>query len=140
MNTIKQDELFENLSGFFKSKGVELKDGVYTQRIRQACDLLGEAINATQRTATNAKAQVDQTLDQLRQTIHEATARKPTGSAKAPPANGSAAEPASQAAPSAEPAAPAVAKKKKNARKVAKVTPPVAGRAAARSSGKRKKK
>lgn len=138
MTTIKQDELFENLSGFFRSKGVELKDGVYTQRIRQACDLLGEAINATQRTATNAKAQVDQTLDQLRQTIHEATAPRPQASEKAPPANSSAAEAASQAAPSPEPAPPAA--KKKHARKRAKVTPPAAGRVATRSPGKRNKK
>ncbi len=77
MKTIKQDELFGSLSGFLKAKGVELTDGAYTQRIRSACNLLGEAINATQKTAKKAKDEVDKKLDQLRQSVHEATAPKP---------------------------------------------------------------
>ena len=83
MKTIKQDELFQNLGTFLKSKGVELKDGSYTQRIRQGCNLLSEAINATQKTVKTAKVEVDKKLDQLRQNIHEATA--PT-TPTAPPA------------------------------------------------------
>ena len=79
MKTIKQDELFQSLCDFLKSKGIELKDGAYPKRIRRACNLLGDTINATQRTARKAKNQVDNKLDQLRQTIHEATAPKPTG-------------------------------------------------------------
>jgi len=91
MKTIKQNELFKSLSDFLKVKGIELKDGAYPQRIRRACNLLGETINATQRTAKKAKDQVDKKLDQLRQTLHEATAPKPPAasasnraSAKAP--------------------------------------------------------
>jgi len=77
MKTIKQDELFQGLSEFLKAKGIELKDGAYPQRIRRACNLLGDTINATQKTARKAKDEVDKKLDQLRQTIHEATAPKP---------------------------------------------------------------
>ena len=76
MQTIKKDELFQNLGGFLKSKGIELKDGSYTMRIQQGCNLLSDAINATQKTVKKAKGQVDQALDQLRQTIHESTAPK----------------------------------------------------------------
>jgi hypothetical protein len=83
--------LFQSLSDFLKVKGVELKDGAYAQRIRRACGLLGDTINATQRTAKKAKVEVDKQLDQLRQSIHEATAPK------APPA--SAPKPASASAP-----------------------------------------
>lgn len=77
MKTIKQDELFQGLSDFLKGKGIELKDGLYPQHIRQACNLLGDTINATQRTARKAKDEVDKKLEQLRQTVHEATAPKP---------------------------------------------------------------
>jgi hypothetical protein len=77
MKTIKKDELYRSLGDFLKTKGVELKDGVYAQRIHRACNLLGDTINATQRTARKAKDEVDRKLDQLRQSIHEATAPKP---------------------------------------------------------------
>ena len=77
MKTIKQNELFKSLSDFLKVKGIELKDGAYAQRIRRACNLLGDTVNATQRTARKAKDEVDKKLDQLRQSIHEATAPKP---------------------------------------------------------------
>jgi hypothetical protein len=87
MKTIKPDELFQSLSGFLKDKGVELKEGAYTQRVRRACNLLGDTINATQRTARKAKAEVEGKLDQLRQSIHEATApaAPPASAAKPPP-------------------------------------------------------
>ena len=77
MKTIKQDELFQSLNDFLKVKGIELKNGAYAQRIRQACSLLGDAINTTQSTARKAKDQVDKKLDLVRQSIHEATAPKP---------------------------------------------------------------
>jgi hypothetical protein len=77
MQTIKKDELFRNLGDFLKSKGIELKDGGYTTRIQQASNLLSDAINATQKTVKKTKAQVDNALDQLRETIHESTAPKP---------------------------------------------------------------
>ncbi|MEW6305837.1 MAG: hypothetical protein AB1705_20350 [Verrucomicrobiota bacterium] len=74
MQTIRKDELFRNLGGFLKAKGIELKDGSYTARIRRCCDLLTEAINGTQKTVRKTKVKVDKTLDKLRQTIHENTA------------------------------------------------------------------
>ncbi len=78
MKTIKQDELFQSLNEFLKAKGIELKDGAYAQRIRGACNLLGDTINATHKAAKNAKDEVDKRLDQVRQSIHEATApRRP---------------------------------------------------------------
>lgn len=76
MKKIEKDELYEHLRGFLKSKGVALDSGTYTQRIHQGCDLLTEAINATQTTVARAKAEVDKKLDQLRLSIHEATAPK----------------------------------------------------------------
>lgn len=89
MQTIKKDELFRNLGGFLKSKGIELNEGSYTTRIQQGCNLLGEAINATQRTVKTTKVKVDRALDQLRQTIHENTAPTPPAEpkTKAPPAS-----------------------------------------------------
>jgi len=76
MKTIKKDELFSSLSGFLKSKGVELNNGEYAARIRQGCDLLTEAVNTTQKTASRTKAQVHEALEKLRQSIHESTAPK----------------------------------------------------------------
>ena len=77
MKTVNKDELFENLSGFLKAKGIELKSGTYTRRIQSGCGLLADAVNATQTTVRRAKAKADQTLDHLRQSIHDATAPKP---------------------------------------------------------------
>ena len=77
MKTIKRDELFRNLGGFLKSKGIELNDGSYTARIQQGCNLLSDAINATQKTVSKTKVKVDHALEQLRQTIHESTAPPP---------------------------------------------------------------
>jgi hypothetical protein len=74
MKTIKNDELFQGLNDFFKVKGIEFKDGAYTERIRRACNLLGDAVNATQTTARKAKAEAGKKLQQVRQRIHEATA------------------------------------------------------------------
>ena len=77
MKTIKKDELFSNLGDFLKSKGIELNDGSYTSRIKQGCNLLADAINATQKTVSKTKVKVDHALGQLRQTIHESTAPPP---------------------------------------------------------------
>ena len=77
MKTINRDELYQNLSEFLKSKGIELRDGKYPQRVRQGCNLLTDAINATQKTVERTKIGVDKKLDKLRQSIHEATAPKP---------------------------------------------------------------
>ena len=77
MKTIKKDELFQSLGGFLKSKGIELNEGSYTARIQTGCNLLSDAINATQQTVSKTKVKVDHALDQLRQTIHERTAPTP---------------------------------------------------------------
>jgi hypothetical protein len=82
MQTIKKDELFRNLGDFLKSRGIELNDGSYTTRIQHGCNLLSDAINATQKTVKKTKIEVDQALDQLRQTIHERTAPPPPPQAK----------------------------------------------------------
>jgi len=110
MKTIKQDELFESLSDFLKVKGVELKDGAYSQRIRRACGLLGDTINATQRTAKKAKVEVDKKLDQLRQSIHEATAPKPPPAAAPRPASANA--PKTKTAPQSRKRSAASAKRR----------------------------
>jgi hypothetical protein len=88
MQTIKKDELFQNLGAFLKSKGIELNAGSYTTRIQQGCNLLADAINATQQTVKQTKVKVDHALDQLRQSIHEHTAppRPPQAGRKQSPA------------------------------------------------------
>jgi hypothetical protein len=112
MNTIKQDELYEHLSGFLKSRGVVFQDGAYTQRVRRGCALLTEAINLTQRTVQKAKVEVDAKLEQMRQVIHEKTAPR-TSSATGAPA--SSAPVASASEPDKE--APTPAAKTKRPRK-----------------------
>ena len=77
MKTIKPDELFSSLGGFLKTKGIELNDGDYTHRIRKGCNLVSDAINATQSAVKQTKVEVDHALDQLRQTIHQHTAPPP---------------------------------------------------------------
>lgn len=76
MNEIKHEELFGNLKDFLKSKGIELQEGSYSQRVKQGCAILADSINVSERTLKRAKSAVDQGLDQLRQTIHERTAPK----------------------------------------------------------------
>ncbi len=90
MKPIDKSELFENLGGFLKSKGVELKEGSYTRRIRRGCDLLADVVNTTQHTMARAKVEVDRKLGQLRQCIHQATAPKAPPAAAPPPASGTA--------------------------------------------------
>ena len=84
MKKIDQDELFQHLHGFLKSKGIALDSGTYAQRIHQGCNLLADAINATQTTVARAKAEVDMELDQLRRSIHEATAAKSSPASPGP--------------------------------------------------------
>jgi len=104
MKTIKKDELFHSLGDFLKSKGIELNEGSYTARIQKGCNLLGDAINATQKTVGSTKVKVDRALDQLRQTIHERTAPP-----EPPPAKRK-----SQAAPRTKPPTAARPKRKTN--------------------------
>ncbi len=84
MKRIDKDELYESMRGFLASKGVALEEGSYSQRIRQGCNLLTDAINATQNSVARAKIETDRKLEQLRQSIHEATAPKPPPAQPAP--------------------------------------------------------
>ena len=93
MKTIAKDELFSHLGDFLKLKGIVLSEGVYSKRIQQGCNLLSDAINATQKTVTKARTEVDKKLAKLRASVHKATSRsqekppvikpKPTAKAKA---------------------------------------------------------
>lgn len=74
MKTVKKEELYRNLNGFLKSKGIELKEGSYVRSIRKACGFLAEAVNATQKGVSRAKKEVDKKLGRLRKSIHTATA------------------------------------------------------------------
>ena len=97
MNSIRKDELYENISQFLKGKGIELKEGSYTKGIHAGCSLLADAINLSQTGLERAKVGLEKTkdglekkLDQVRQVIHEKTAPKPPVTATPPPpaANG----------------------------------------------------
>jgi len=76
MKQIEKDELFDHVSSFFKDKGIELKEGVYTRGVRMGCSFLADAINLSQEGAQRARDQFDKTLNQMRQVIHEKTAPK----------------------------------------------------------------
>src|SRR4051812_45606069 len=82
MRPIQKDELYQNLSEFMKSKGVELKGGAYTKGIHAGCSLLADAINMSQTGFELAKAGLDKKLDQVRQVIHESTAPRPSANSR----------------------------------------------------------
>ncbi len=90
MKKIDANELYKNLSGFLSANGIELKEGAYSERIRQGCNSLTEVINTTQSTVARARDTVDRGFDQLRQTIHNATAPRSARAAGTPPPAGSA--------------------------------------------------
>ena len=84
MKPLSKDELFENLSGFLKAKGIELTDGSYANGIRKSCSILADVINLGQQGLEKAKSGLDQKVHQMRQVIHEKTAPKPPRVPKAP--------------------------------------------------------
>jgi hypothetical protein len=94
MKPLEKDELFQNVSGFLKGKGIELTEGTYAQRIQKGCDALSKTYNAGYRGFESTKAEFEKTLDEVRQVIHEKTAPKP---APTPPP---APEPQAAASPS----------------------------------------
>src|SRR5215468_629989 len=110
MKPLSQDELFNNLRGFLKDKGIELQEGSYARGIQKSCSLLSDAINLGQQGLDRAKTEIDKKLDQMRQVIHEKTAPK---AAASPPKTDT--TPASVAQPS-----PAAAKAKPGSRKKSK--------------------
>jgi hypothetical protein len=87
MKPLSQDEIFHNLKGFLKDKGIELQEGSYARGIQKSCSLLSDAINLGQQGLDKAKVGIDKKLDQMRQVIHEKTAPK-TASASPPKAGG----------------------------------------------------
>jgi hypothetical protein len=85
MNQINKEEMFGHLKSFLKSKGIEVQEGAYAQRIRQGCELLTDSVNVSQRTLRRAKSAMGKGLNQLRQTIHEQTAPKSPAAESVPP-------------------------------------------------------
>ena len=81
MKQIEKDEIYEHLSQFLKSRGVEMKDGGYVQQIQKGCSFLTDAVNLAQQGLERAKTEMDKRLEQMRQVIHERTAPKATPSA-----------------------------------------------------------
>jgi len=87
MKTIKSGELFQHVSGFLSSRGIELKAGTYAKRIEQGCTMLTKAINVSQSGLNKAKVETEKKLDQVRQAIHEKTSPKasPAAAPQPPP-------------------------------------------------------
>lgn len=112
MKPLNEDELYENLRGFLKGKGIELQEGSYARGIQKSCSLLSDAINLGQQGLDRAKTEIDKKLDQMRQVIHEKTAPKTAASPKAETTQASAAQPSAAAAK----AKPASRKKSKKAK------------------------
>ena len=106
MNPIQKDELYENISQFLKTKGIELKEGSYTKGIHAGCSLLADAINLSQTGIERAKTGIEKKLIQVRQVIHEKTAPKPPVAPAPPPP-----------APNGKPKATVRAKGKANSRR-----------------------
>ena len=92
MKQIEKDEIYEHLSQFLKSRGIEMKDGGYAQQIQKGCSFLTDAVNLTQQGFERAKTEMDKRLDQMRQVIHERTAPKSTPNASGAGASQSKAE------------------------------------------------
>ncbi len=114
MKPIEKDELYEHLSQFLKAKGIEMKEGSYTQRLQKSCGLLTDAINLGQKGIQRAKQEIDKNLDHMRRVIHDKTAPKPPagptaaagspaqGPAVAPPATPGQSPPRKKHRPSAK--------------------------------------
>jgi hypothetical protein len=76
MKPLDKNEIYQNLTGFLKNRGIELKDGSYTKGIEKSCSLLTDAINLGQQGLERAKTEIDRQLDDMRQVIHQKTAPK----------------------------------------------------------------
>ena len=110
MKPIKNDELFDHLRQFLKTKGIEMKEGSYTIGIQKGCTLLADAINLSQKGIKRAKAGVDEKLDRMRQVIHDKTAPKVKPAGQSSKSQGAKAKPAVPR-PKAKPAKPNSAKR-----------------------------
>ena len=90
MKPLKQHEIYQNLSNFLKTRGIELQEGSYSQGIQKSCSFLTDAINLSQHSWERARVELNKSMDQLRQCIHEKTApkkAKTTGAATPPQAS-----------------------------------------------------
>lgn len=123
MKKIETNELFENVRGFLKTKGISLAEGSYTRRVQQGCGILSDLINMTQSAVQETKAKVDVGLDQMRQTIHEKTAPKPSVPVTDAPAANPPAPVAPAPAAAANPPIPARVAPSASLRKRARKTP-----------------
>jgi hypothetical protein len=105
MKPIQKDELFAHLGLFLKTKGIELKEGSYTNGVQKGCALLTDAINLSQKGIKRAKVEIDKKVDRMRQVIHEKTApkAKPAGQS---PKTGSAKPKSTIRKPKAKPVKP----------------------------------
>jgi hypothetical protein len=106
MKHIEKEELYAHLSDFLKTKGIELKEGSYTNFIHNGCKVLAEAINLSQQGVHRAKSGLDGKLDQMREIIHKKTAPRRPANAPAGAASASASASASAAGPAVEAKAP----------------------------------
>jgi hypothetical protein len=126
MKHIEKEELYAHLSDFLKAKGIELKEGSYSNFIHNGCKVLAEAINLSQQGVQRAKSGLNEKLDEMREIIHKKTApRRPANPpAGAPSAAGpTVAADAPGAPPKAGKAAPAKAPKKPAPRQARKRAP-----------------
>ena len=125
MKPIDKDELYEHLSSFLRSKGVDLREGAYTSGIQKSCSLVAEVVNSSKETIEKARGEIDKKLDQVRQIIHDKTAPKPAPAQPAPPKPAATPPPAPAPAPAASakpptPPKPAKAPKTTGTAKAAK--------------------
>src|SRR4051794_19505806 len=79
MKKVAKDELYENLSEFLKGKGIELKEGQYTQGIHAGASLLADAVKMGRAGLDRGGPEVGRQLDQIRQVIHKKTPPKNRG-------------------------------------------------------------
>ena len=84
MKRIEKAELYEHLSEFLKTKGIDLKEGSYTNFIHNGCKVLAEAVNLSQQGLDRARNGLNDKLDRMRRVIHEKTAPKPPPAGPAP--------------------------------------------------------
>ncbi|HXP60191.1 MAG TPA: hypothetical protein VN829_06845 [Dongiaceae bacterium] len=135
MKPIEKEELYAHLSDFLKNKGIELKEGSYSNLIHNGCKVLAEAINLSQKGVRRAKSGLDGKLDEMREFIHQKTAPKRPAKPPAAPAAASATGPGVETHPADAPPAqspPPEAPKAGKARraKASKKAAPVRGRKA----------
>ena len=112
MKPIEKHEIFENLSSFLKTRGIEMKAGSYSQGVQKACEILTDTVNLSQRGLERAKDTLDKNLDRVRQAIHEKTAPKPAGNPRSQPKAAASPKSASKA-----PAKKSSARKRRPSRK-----------------------